>query len=110
MKNGRVVLDGTFDSLKDNEYLVKVLKIHKHNNETSNQQTNIQDADYSDSENQEKYEKQKKTEKEGKIISDEDEEKVLVKTKTFKTYFFVYFGGYKYILFSIIASLIILTA
>ena len=51
MKKGRVVLDGTFDSIKDNDYLVKVLKIHRHNNETSNQQTNIQDADYSDSEN-----------------------------------------------------------
>ena len=28
MKKGRVVLDGTFESLKDNAYLVKILKIH----------------------------------------------------------------------------------
>ena len=27
-KKGRVFLDGTFDELKDNSYLVKLLKIH----------------------------------------------------------------------------------
>ena len=35
MKKGRVVLDGTFESLKDNAYLVKILKIHNHNKESS---------------------------------------------------------------------------
>ena len=28
MKKGRIVLDGTFESLKDNDYLIKILKIH----------------------------------------------------------------------------------
>ena len=41
MKKGRVVLDGTFESLKDNAYLTKILKIHNHNKDTKNKQTNI---------------------------------------------------------------------
>ena len=57
MKKGRVVLDGTFESLKDNAYLVKILKIHKHNKESSNHQTNIQDTDNSECENEIKNEK-----------------------------------------------------
>ena len=36
MKKGRVFLDGTFESLKDNDYLIKILKIHKHNKEPNN--------------------------------------------------------------------------
>jgi len=45
MKKGRVFLDGTFESLKDNDYLVKILKIHKNNQETIDHSTNIQDID-----------------------------------------------------------------
>lgn len=36
MKKGSVFLDGTFESLKDNDYLIKILKIHKHNKEPNN--------------------------------------------------------------------------
>ena len=107
MKKGRVVLDGTFESLKDNAYLVKILKIHKNNKESANTQTNIQDTDHSESENEVKVEKQKKTEKEGKIISEEDEEEVNVKTKIFKKYFSVYFGGCKYFVFAVICTIFI---
>ena len=110
MKKGRVVLDGTFESLKDNAYLVKILKIHKNNKESANTQTNIQDTDHSESENEVKVEKQKKTEKEGKIISDEEEEEVLVKSKIVIKYFSKYFGGCKYFVFSVVASAFIFTA
>ena len=44
MKKGQVFLNGTFKSLKDNDYLVKILKIH--NKETSNHQSNIQNTDH----------------------------------------------------------------
>ena len=110
MKKGRVFLDGTFESLKDNDYLVKILKIHNHNKEKDNYKLSIQDTDQSESENEAKDEKQKKTEKEGKIISDEEEEEVLVKSKIVIKYFSKYFGGCKYFVFSLVASAFIFTA
>ena len=108
MKKGHVVLDGTFESLKDNAYLVKILKIHNHNKESSQPKTKLQDADHSESENEVKN--IKKTKKEGKIISEEDEEEITVKTKIFKRYFSIYFGGCKYFIFACIATIFIFTA
>ena len=49
MKKGRVFLDGTFESLKNNDYLVKILKIHNHNKEKDNYKLSIQDTDQSES-------------------------------------------------------------
>jgi hypothetical protein len=52
MKKGRVFLNGTFENLKDNDYLIKILKIHNNNKDSSNQQNNIQDTGQSESENE----------------------------------------------------------
>jgi len=112
MKDGRVVANGSFEDLKESEYLAEVLKIH-HGNVT------LQDAPHTVQElvEEEKKieEKEHQEQRKGKqrsysitpsdaqsLIKDENEEQTKVGWPVYKKYI-EYAGGWKLVLFTNIA-------
>jgi ATP-binding cassette, subfamily C (CFTR/MRP), member 1 len=79
MNKGRIEMDGTFEELKERPYFKKVLKtIHK---------TEEKEYEEEDSQNEVKEKKNFMSEKEHKLIEDEDSQEVNITWSTYKKFF-----------------------
>lgn len=125
IKDGQILLQGSYDELKDNEYFQKLQRIHKsHQQEQKNIRNKPTENGKSDQiplakvKPQVKYNPDidgcknpltensrhmKRSQIDGKIISDEDDEKIKVDWKVYKSFFMNYYGGCKFIILALTA-------
>ena len=78
-QDGKIILEGSYEELKNEKYLLKLIQISQQESRPPEVQENAGDL--------------KNVDEEKKIIIDEDHEQVSVGFKTFKLYFKNYNGG-----------------
>lgn len=101
IKEGKVQLDGSYEDLKQEDYLVQLIKIHKTNQTEANEVAELgkADADANAQDDNEESEEEKEEEKDhehqtdGKLMEDENDEKIEVNYETYRNFFKEYYDG-----------------
>ena len=112
MDGGRVLLQGTFEEIREHEYMQKLMNAHENNKGSASRQkesspVKVKEVQF-DSEMvmNPKNESMERTFEEvlnqtgAKIISDEDDEIIEVGFATYVRYFMGYYGGWTFIVLS----------